>query len=219
MVLEAQLFDNETERFYFDRAIIDKVALPLGDRYPDEIMSNYFAQYGGMVQKYRPRRILEIGVRYGYTAIVLCTAALYTAVRSGKTDCDVEYLGIDDESYHANSCAQANENFRIAIPWANARCLRWNSFDGLPPSCNSFDMIAIDGNHDQHGVFNDLQICWPALNPGGVILLDDYQMPQIVRAIDNWLALYDTGEEIIEVQEVQNERGMFLLRKVPSAEE
>lgn len=205
MVVETELITKQ-DLFHFDRALIDQVAFPLGDRYPEEIFSNYFAWYGGLVQRYRPHRIFEIGVRYGYTGIVLQLAARAIKLR-------VEYLGIDDESYHAKSCDQANANLRQAIPWANAKALRWNSFDGLPPNCGEFDLIHIDGNHDVSGVFNDLQICWPVLNPGGIIVLDDYQFPQIKKAIDNWLALFGDTEETLEVQEVGTERGHFLIRK------
>jgi predicted O-methyltransferase YrrM len=126
---------------------------------------------------------------------------------------EIEYLGLDDESYHARSCDRANANLQQVVPLANARALRWNSFDGLPPNCGNFDLIHIDGNHDTHGVMNDLQICWPVLNPGGVIVLDDYQMPPIERAIQNWLAIYAESDEVLEVQEVQTERGHFLIRK------
>lgn len=206
MVIQAELFDANTDSFLFDRALIDAVAFPLGDRYPPEIFTNYFHIYGGLVQRYRPHRILEIGVRYGYTGIVLQLAARAIKLR-------VEYLGIDDESYHARSCDQANANLRQAIPWANAKAMRWNSFDGLPPNCGEFDLVHVDGNHDDFGVLNDLQICWPVLNPGGVIVLDDYQMPGIQKGINTFLAVFDGSPEVLEAQEVQTERGHFLIRK------
>jgi predicted O-methyltransferase YrrM len=209
MVIEKELIRSD-ERFSFDRELIDQVAFPIGDRYPEEIFSNYFFWYSGLVTKYKPLRILEIGVRYGYTGIVFCLAARKAGIN------DVEYLGIDDESYHARSCDRANQNLRQMVPFATAKALRWNSFDGLPPGCGEFDLIHIDGNHDTHGVFNDLQICWPVLRPGGVIVLDDYQMPQIERAIHQWLALFEGSEEIVQVQEVETERGHFLIRKETS---
>src|SRR5436190_8043018 len=105
MNVEIELFNKETDSYLFDRALIDKVAFPLGDRYPIEIFENYWNLYGGLVQRYRPHRVLEIGVRYGYTGIVFQLAARAIKLR-------VEYLGLDDESYHARSCDQANANFR-----------------------------------------------------------------------------------------------------------
>ena len=207
MVVEAELL-TASERFSFDRAMIDKVAFPLGDRYPPEIFTSYFEWYSGLAHKYQPRRILEIGVRYGYTGIVFLIGA-----RDSKGQCDTEYLGIDDESYHHGSCAQANLNFAQIFPWARMKAVRWNSFDGLPSNAGTFDLIHIDGNHDTHGVLNDLGHCWPALNPGGIIILDDYQFPQIKLAIDTWLEAKDISEEVVEVQRLETERGHCLLRK------
>lgn len=209
MVVDGSFYNPEVDRFEFDRALIDKVAFPLGDRYPQEIFDRYFYDYGGMAQKFKPRRVLEIGVRYGYTGIVFCLGA-----RGKLGIVDIDYVGLDDESYHANSCAQANANFAQAVPWANARAMRWNSFNGLPKDIGTFDMIHVDGNHDTHGVLNDLGHTWPVLNPGGFILLDDYYMPPIRKAIDTWLAAMDVSEEVVEVQWVENERGHAYVRKV-----
>ena len=208
MVVEATLFNPKQDSFTFDRQLIDQVAFPLGDRYPGEIFSNYWNSYGGVVQRYRPRRCLEIGVRYGYTAAVCCLAAA-----AAKPPYALSYVGLDDESYHANSCAVAQENLRKVVPLNDARVLKWNSFNGLPPSIGSFDLILIDGNHDRHGVLNDLGHCWPVLNPGGIILLDDYFMPQIEDAIRVWLDAMDVSDELVEVQWHQSERGHCLIRK------
>ncbi len=206
MVIETELITAE-DQHAFDRKLIDDVAFPVGDRYPGEIFSNYFFWYTALVKRYRPKRILEIGVRYGYTGIAFCWTALEMGID------EIEYLGVDDESYHARSCDRANANLRQVVPLANATALRWNSFDGLPPNCGTFDLIHIDGNHDDFGVLNDLQICWPVLNEGGVIVLDDYQMPGIQRGVNNWLSIFDGSPEVIEIQEVDTERGHFLIRK------
>ena len=210
MVVECE-FLNTDELFQFNRELIDQVAFPVGDRYPVEIMTNYFAWYGGMVHKYRPARFLEIGVRYGYTGIVVTAAAIQ------KSDKPFEYLGIDDESYHARSCDQANQNFATLGFHHKARALKWNSItQGLPPNCGTFDMIHIDGNHDTHGVLNDLGHCWPVLNVGGFILLDDCYFPEIKLAIDQWLTPYSEDElgEVIAVQFAANERGHCYIRKL-----
>lgn len=208
MIVEATLFNSWTDDFIFDRQLIDQVAFPLGDRYPPEIFSNYWNSYGGVVQRYRPQRMLEIGVRYGYTAAVCCLAAT-----AAKPPYALSYVGLDDESYHANSCAVAQENLRKVVPLNDARVLKWNSFNGLPPSVGSFDLCLVDGNHDRHGVLNDLGHCWPALNPGGIIILDDYYMDPIKNAIDTWLDAMDVSDELVEVQWVPNERGHAILRK------
>lgn len=208
MIVEGDFYDPEADRFKFDRTLIDEVAFPLGDRYPQEIFERYFYDYSGMAHKFKPRRILEIGVRYGYTGIAFCLG-----VRGDKGRADVEYLGVDDESYHVGSCDRANANFAQVVPWASARAIKWNSFSGLPPNVGTFDLAHVDGNHDVHGVLNDLGIVWPVINPGGFVLLDDTYFPQIRKAIDTWLEAMDVDEEVIEAQFINNERGHCYLKR------
>lgn len=213
MVAEVQFYKREADAFLFDRQLIDQVAFPVGDRYPQEIFDRYFADYGGMVQKFKPKRILEIGVRYGYTAICFCLAAKAAGIERPV------YVGVDDESYppapgvNVGSCAKANDNFTIAVPFADARAIRWNSFSGIPATLGTFDLIHVDGNHDTHGVLNDLGHCWPILNIGGFILLDDYYMLPIQKAIHQWLEGFVENDEVVAVQFVENERGHCYLRK------
>lgn len=206
MVVEVE-FLTEPEWWKFDRRLVDQVAFPLGDRYPQEIIDRYFAVYGGLVHKFRPRHMLEIGVRFGYTGIVCCAAALAAGVER------FEYLGIDDESYHAGSCQQANDNFRIVGFHARCRALRWNSFDGIPAKLGTFDLIHVDGNHDKHGVLNDLMNVWPILHQRGFVILDDYYFPQIREAIDQWLEEFVDSDNVVAVQFVEDERGHAIIRK------
>ncbi len=251
MIVESELL-VPAEFLPFERALVDQVAFPLGDRYPPEIFDRYFFVYSGLVFKYRPARILEIGVRYGYTGAVFCYAALVAAVREADRRATaalqpgagqkgfslprqlpvlpgelarvsaelgdlpvVEYVGLDDESYHSRSCVQANANLDLVVgSFAQARAFKHNSFEGLPGGIGTFDLIHVDGNHSTKGVLNDLGICWPVLNPGGIVVLDDYYFPEIKLAIDQWVEAKKETEEQIEVQFVESERGHYLIRKV-----
>lgn len=212
MVLETEFIRRE-ELPVLDRNLVDQVAFPVEDRYPQEIFDNYFAWYYALILKFKPRRMLEIGVRYGYTAIYACHAAL-------RAGCLFDYLGIDDESYPPSpgvtvgSCAWANKNFEQLSLQNMARAVRYNSMtQGLPPNCGTFDVIHIDGNHEEHGVTNDLRLAWPVLNTGGFILLDDWYMHPIKLAIERWLEGFLGAEEVLAVQFVDNERGHCYVRK------
>ena len=214
MVIECDFLTRD-ELFKFDRKLIDQVSIPVGECYPPEIFTNYFGHYGGMVYKFKPRRFLEIGARYGYTAIVVCQAALAAGVAP------FEYLGIDDESYPpakgvtVGSCAWANQNFAKLSLQNMARAVKWNSItQGLPPNCGVFDMIHIDGNHDTGPVLGDIGHCWPVLNEGGFLLFDDYQMPPVKRAIEQWLEGFVDAEEVVAVQFADSERGHCYVRKL-----
>lgn len=213
MVVECTLLE-ESEYWHFDRKVIDIVAFPVGDRYPEEIITNYFSIYTGLVNKFKPKRVFEIGVRYGYTAI-----CMWWAAACDDRPFEYEYIGIDDESYPPSpgvtvgSCTKANENFKNKGCQESCKAIKWNSFDGIPSKFGTFDLVHIDGNHDFNGVWNDLHNCWPILNVGGIIVLDDYYFPQIKDAIHKWLELYSDADEIIAVQFIEDERGHCLIRK------
>lgn len=207
MLIETCLL-AKSERWCCERSVIDAIAFPMGDRYPQEIFDCYFADYGGLAKKYKPKRILEIGVRYGYTGIMFVLGC-----RCNRGKPTPEYVGVDDESYHRGSCDKANENFAQAIPFAQAKAIKHNSFYGIPSELGTFDLIHIDGNHDYHGVTNDLNHCWPILNEGGIIALDDIYFPEIRRAIEDFLAPFETAEPLVEHQWADNERGHAYIRK------
>lgn len=215
MLHETVIFEN-ADRLVLDRAIFDPIALPVGDRYGDEVFEHYLDFYAGICKKYKPKRVLEIGVRYGY-----CAIAMQLGCRKNPGQPKFQYLGVDDESYHANSCARANQNFAAVCPWADMRAIKFNSItQGLPPDCGTFDLCHIDGNHTYQGVAGDLELCWPVLNPGGIIMLDDAKPVMddgtpapIYSAIQDFLKRFEYTPELVEHQLVENLRWHVFIRK------
>jgi predicted O-methyltransferase YrrM len=47
----------------------------------------------------------------------------------------------------------------------------------------SFDLAFLDGNHRFEGVFLDLVYAGRLLNPGGIVFVDDMQLPAVARAV------------------------------------
>ncbi len=63
-----------------------------------------------------------------------------------------------------------------------------------------FDVAFLDGNHRFEGVFLDLVYCGRLLNEGGVVFVDDTQLPGVRHAVDFCVAnlgwrIEDGGEE------------------------
>jgi 2-polyprenyl-3-methyl-5-hydroxy-6-metoxy-1,4-benzoquinol methylase len=107
-----------------------------------------------------PKTILEIGVRYGYSAITFLNACQ-----------DAVYLGIDNDSNtFGGSAGSINWAKRITQEY-NAKFIIANtqSMKSLPDSY--YDFIHIDGQQDGDGTFHDLEL---ALERGRYILLDGY---------------------------------------------
>jgi Methyltransferase domain len=201
---------------------ISRIAHPddiqiFGTHWGDE---TYYGDYCGIAAKYGPRRILEIGVRYGYSGIALCDGAL----RSGFTVPRVSYTGIDAECYGASepgglpyhlyrSNAIAAENFkRFFEPDAvHTRFVTLNTQqEALPPLVTSskYDLIGIDGEHSYKGTLHDMAETWPLLREGGLMLVDDMGMEAVARAVFHFVQQVPA-----QCQLHPNERMLMIIRK------
>ena len=131
-----------------------------------------------LLERFTPQSFLEIGV---YRGQVLSLVSLISEL--GSLDCKVtgvspfspagdsvsEYLSNLD--YHSDTLKNF-EHFSLPRP----QLLKAYSTDEQAVeliSSNGWDMIYIDGNHDYDIVVKDWNLCSTALNPGGIIVLDD----------------------------------------------
>ena len=51
-----------------------------------------------------------------------------------------------------------------------------------------FDLAFVDGNHRFDGIFVDLVYLGRLVRPGGIIFVDDYQLPSVSRAVSFFLS-------------------------------
>lgn len=71
-----------------------------------------------------------------------------------------------------------------------------NAFQLLKEKAIRPDVLHIDAGHDYHSVMADLRAWWPQLQPGGVLIGDDYfknflgmgKWPEVHQAFDEFLA-------------------------------
>jgi predicted O-methyltransferase YrrM len=125
--------------------------------------SDYCAWYYTLGRRWRPARLAEIGVRFGYSL-----RALVLGSRSaGQTVAEV--FGWDDESYEPG-CLRVVEQHLADVPLVLHR-VNTRTLDRLGPV--GLDLVHIDGDHSQEGCRHDLGLAWAALRPGGVLLVDD----------------------------------------------
>jgi predicted O-methyltransferase YrrM len=73
-------------------------------------------------------------------------------------------------------------------------------FPRLLSESRRFDLAFLDGNHRFEGVFVDLFFAGRLLKEGGIVFVDDTQLPGVRKAVDFWLAnlswtVEDEGEE------------------------
>ena len=131
-----------------------------------EAAKKYGADKYAIAQRFQPKRILEIGVRAGYSAYCFLSACP-----------DAFYLGVDIEYSKYTPYAR-----KILSKFANVNMIIVDSqmindfhFAG------GFDMIHIDGNHDYKPQFRDMEMSIRNLADNGVMVVDDYWINSTVQ--------------------------------------
>lgn len=120
----------------------------------------YYRLKWAIARVLQPSRILELGVRFGYSAL-----AFLDAVPSAS------YIGIDSDSETFGGCREAAAIARSKLAAYDAQVivgdtLTYDRFPGGP-----FDLIHIDGQQDEEGSWHDLRV---ALTQSRYILVDGY---------------------------------------------
>lgn len=120
----------------------------------------YYRTKWAIARKLQPARILEIGVRYGYSALAFLHA--YP---------EASYLGIDSDS-------ELYGGVKGAIEWARGSTRNYNAsflttdsqkLDRLPGGV--YDLVHVDGQQDHAGYIHDLEI---SLRQARFVLVDGH---------------------------------------------
>lgn len=141
------------------------------------------------------QRTIEIGLGYGISALFLCEGLL----ASGNMDVTHVVIDPHQKTRFANCGLQALEEAGLG------RVVEYHAEESqiaLPrfrSEGRSFDFAFVDGDHRFDGVFPDLVYLGSLVRRGGIIILDDYQLPAVVRASSFFLTNHGwTIEEVSE---------------------
>ncbi len=66
---------------------------------------------------------------------------------------------------------------------------------------DTIDILHVDGDHSEEGVFADLSLYWPKMAPGGVIVGDDWQMDTVKRGVRRFLATMQDPPELLVLKD------------------
>jgi len=154
------------------------------------------------VRAWKPELIIEVGSWKGQSAINFAEE-LKRSVPAGKILCVDTWLGAlefwenqkDSERYvslhHdrgypsvyyqflANVLYHGLQDYVIPFPQTSLIAARWLAKRGIKAG-----LIYIDGSHDYEDVTRDLQAYWPLLKPGGLMFGDDYDWPDVSKAVN-----------------------------------
>jgi predicted O-methyltransferase YrrM len=128
-------------------------------------------------------RTIEIGLGYGISTLFVCEGLIAAGhdepihvVIDPHQATRFANLGLQflDEAGVGNLIQHYPQESQIVLPQLMAASQR-------------FDLAYVDGNHRFEWVFVDLFYLGRLVRPGGVIFIDDYQLPAIVRATSFFL--------------------------------
>jgi predicted O-methyltransferase YrrM len=170
---------------------------------------NYYSCLYSIVQREKPRHILEIGTAFGLSAASMLKASpdieLFISIDLGiygeqlgfsqnniefaRTRihqwCCKKHISLDRiRFYRANSQPERigdNEN-------AGAEIHRWHQIPELVRLLTQyeFDVIFVDGKHTDDGLFNDFVLVWPMLRDGGFLICDDLHDEATYKNVFPW---------------------------------
>jgi predicted O-methyltransferase YrrM len=124
------------------------------------------------------KRTIEIGLGYGLSALFICEALMASGNAEAHhvvvdphqatrfSDCGLQFL---DEAGAIGLVEYHTQESRVVLP-------------NLLSEGRSFDLAFVDGNHRFDGVFVDLVYLGRLVRPGGIVFMDDYQLPAVARA-------------------------------------
>jgi predicted O-methyltransferase YrrM len=164
------------------------------------------------IEEVRPTIVVEVGVWKGASVITMAQAiqrlkldavviAIDTWLGSSEhylwekfiPDLDFEF-GYP-RLYHkfaANICNEGLQDYVVPLPLDSINGFQLLKARGIRP-----DVLHIDAGHDYQSVMADLKAWWPQLNPGGVLIGDDYfkkplvgqgKWPEVRQAFDEFFA-------------------------------
>jgi len=175
---------------------------------------NYISKAFDVLDKLKPKKCLEIGSYLGGSTVTIltkCPESTITCIdtwlgwagnyitKEGRNEASIYlYQGYPTlfHRFKENMEIRGLGNRIRAIPLPSSE-----AYEALKSNGDSFDFIYVDGSHRYRDVFYDLECYWNLLNPGGIMMLDDYEnsyWTEVKTACDDWLRDKDYTREFID---------------------
>ena len=129
---------------------------------------NNYPFLADLTSQFKPKSILEVGVRLGYSAIAFLSgsqAERYTGIDSGYDFLNWKEWAEDNLEYYKSKTGHI-----VNIKLFNINT-QTEKIDFL--NNQTFDFIFIDACHSEEGCYQDICNFWQFLNIGGVMVVDD----------------------------------------------
>ena len=202
----------ESQPLIQNKEIFEDFGLLSGNPWAEVIRSDITTYYGCLykiVNKERPKTILEIGTAFGMSAATMLKASrdleLFISLDLGIYG---EQLGFSQNNIdfartklHTWCCRNDVPLDRVRFYKANSQpagigdneniasdVSRWYQIPDLVRLLTGyeFDVIFVDGKHTEDGLLNDFKTFWPFLKEGGLIICDDLHDEETYKNIFPW---------------------------------
>ena len=173
---------------------------------PASVEENYYQFYFSVGWALQPETYLEIGTRFGYSMIAVARGA---SGLSRIVSCDLQSY---DNPHGLPSQQIAEKNLRSAGYTRDATFLADDSRRLLSHIAGeTFDLIHVDGDHSFDGACHDIRMCFDLLKPGGTMLIDDVDQPEVLAAVDR--CVEDLGVAERDRGFVPTKHGLSMIRR------
>ena len=164
--IKNSLYINNKEKIYFDKYEVD-IFNKIKEKYSksgcSEMWSNQREFLNGIIRKYKPKKILEIGVRFGGSSIIILNA-----INDFK---DSKLFSIDiSSSKNIGKCV-----YKFFPEFLS----KWTVFKGniatefMQSIGDNIDMLLIDTAHFEPGEILDFLIVLPFLKEEAIVIFHD----------------------------------------------
>jgi hypothetical protein len=160
-----------------------------------------------LTKKYQLRKIVEIGVRLGYSAhAFLCGSPI-----------GASYLGYDIVGGNHGGTTVAGLEYPEKIlqrdfPKSAIQLVKLNTQTVNDLGISGVDFFHVDGDHSYRGAYHDMELAWKSLRAGGIMVVDDYDfLPPVKKAIDYFIANHQ--EELAKFEHLKTFRGDMVMVK------
>jgi predicted O-methyltransferase YrrM len=133
----------------------------------------------GWVEREGARRTIEVGLGYGVSALAVCEGL----IRNGHDGARHVVIDPFQETRFEGRGRRALEEAGMAPLVEHHREESQLVLPRLVSEGRRFDLAFVDGNHRFDAVFLDLVYLGRLVRGGGIVFLDDYQLPAVARAV------------------------------------
>jgi predicted O-methyltransferase YrrM len=130
------------------------------------------------VTRERAAHTIEIGLGYGVSALFICEGLLQNGEATAR------HVVVDpyQATRFANCGLQSLDDAGLAELVEYHAAESQTVLPRLLSDGRTFDLAFVDGNHRFDGVFLDLVYLGRLVHAGGIVFVDDYQLPAVARA-------------------------------------